>query len=133
MWPKAFAQLVELAPHITRLVPMADRFFQSKAAGEEANRRAIEVMEATATSVRGDLAQITAAQTGLSRQLSEQGERISAIAADLQTMKRHTEGPDERLSRLEARLARQTLFFVLLLILLAAVLVLLVLVYLHLR
>jgi hypothetical protein len=130
MWPKAFAQLVELAPHITRLVPMADRFFQSKAAGEEANRRA---MEAMAADVRDNLAQVTAAQTALSRQLSEHGERLSAMAADLQAMKRGTNGPDERLGRLEARVARQTMFSAAVIVLLVAVLILLVLVYLHQR
>ena len=41
MWPKALAQLIELAPHAARLLPMADKFFQSKTAGEEANRKAM--------------------------------------------------------------------------------------------
>ncbi len=30
MWPKVIAQLFELLPHVSRLVPMADRFFSSK-------------------------------------------------------------------------------------------------------
>ena len=41
MWPKALAQLIELAPHIARLLPTADRFLQSKVAGDEATRAAL--------------------------------------------------------------------------------------------
>ena len=36
MWPKLLMQLFELLPHISRLVPMADKYFSQKAAAEKA-------------------------------------------------------------------------------------------------
>jgi septal ring factor EnvC (AmiA/AmiB activator) len=128
MWPKAFAQLIELTPHLTRLIPMADRFFQSKTAGEEANRRA---MEAMAEGLRGDLGQVTASHSGLYRQLNEQSARISDVATDVAAVKRGTESVEARLTRLESSLARQTIFLTLTLLLLAAAIILLILILKH--
>ena len=68
MWPKA---LLELAPHLVRLVPAANNFFQNKSAGDEANRKALEDI---AEGLRGDLGQVTASHAGLYRQLNEQSE-----------------------------------------------------------
>ena len=127
MWPKAFAQLIELAPHISRLVPMADRFFQSKAATEEANRRAVETMVG---GIRDDFEQVTAAQAALSRQMAEHGDRISAIATDIATLKRDSDGSrlaafEERLTLLQARAQLQATLSVVIIVLLVAALVLL--------
>ncbi len=47
MWPKAFSQLVELAPHITRLLPLADRYFKDKSSSDEATRKTLEEMQAS--------------------------------------------------------------------------------------
>jgi hypothetical protein len=44
MWPKVIAQLFELLPHISRLLPMADKFLSSKAAAEKANEAALAAM-----------------------------------------------------------------------------------------
>ena len=52
MWPKLLAQLFELLPHVSRLIPMADRFFASRAATDRATEAA---MAAMAEGVRGDL------------------------------------------------------------------------------
>ena len=41
MWPKALAQLIELAPYIARMLPTADRYLQSRAASDEATREAL--------------------------------------------------------------------------------------------
>ena len=80
MWPKAIAQLIELLPHMSRLLPLADRFLNSKTADAEASRTAMEQM---ATGLRGDLGQVTASHAGLYRQLNEQSERLGNIAADV--------------------------------------------------
>ena len=42
MWPKALTQLVELAPHITRLLPLADRYFKDKTTGDQTTRQALD-------------------------------------------------------------------------------------------
>lgn len=76
MWPKVFAQLVELLPQISRLIPMADIFFTNKNAGEKASEA---VLQALAKDVRSDLSGVTSAHDGLYRQLQEQSGRIGEL------------------------------------------------------
>jgi septal ring factor EnvC (AmiA/AmiB activator) len=80
MWPKAIAQLIELLPHMSRLLPLADRFLNTKAADAEASRTAMEQM---AAGLRGDLGQVTASHAGLYRQLNDQSEKLANIATDV--------------------------------------------------
>lgn len=80
MWPKVLAQLFELLPHVTRLVPMADKYFSTKTASEKATEAA---MAAMAEGVRGDLGQVTKAHAGLYQQLQEQSVQIAEISAEV--------------------------------------------------
>ena len=80
MWPKMLAQLFELLPHITRLVPMADKYFSTKTASEKAAEAA---MAAMAEGVRGDLGQVTKAHAGLYQQLQEQSVQIAEISSEV--------------------------------------------------
>lgn len=100
MWPKAIAQLVEVAPHITRLLPMADRFLQARASNDEATRRALDQL----VEVRGDLGRVTSSHEGLYRQLNEQSERLAAIAEQTQAARAAAEAAEERAGGLERRL-----------------------------
>jgi hypothetical protein len=83
MWPKLFAQLFELLPHITRLVPMADKYFSSRTASEKATEAA---MAAMAEGVRGDLGQVTKAHAGLYQKLQEQSTQIGEVSAEVKRM-----------------------------------------------
>lgn len=83
MWPKLLAQLFELLPHITRLVPMADKYFSSRTASEKATEAA---MAAMAEGVRGDLGQVTKAHAGLYQKLQEQSTQIGEVSADVKRM-----------------------------------------------
>lgn len=143
MWPKTLAQLLELAPHITRLVPMADRYLQSKADGRDASRRALEQL---ADGVRGelrqvenglreDLGQVAAAQAGIYRQLKEQSESLARIAADLRAMKLASDELEVGLARVEARVSKLwiTLFAGVVLVGLIAAAILAVFAVLHVR
>jgi hypothetical protein len=103
MWPKAIAQLIELLPHAARLMPMADKFFQSKTAGEEANRKA---MEAMAEGLRGDLGQVTASHAGLYRQLNDQSEKLAEISVGARAARAAAEAAEARITHLERRLDR---------------------------
>jgi len=124
MWPKALAQLIELAPHITRLLPLADRFFQSKSADAEASRTAMEQM---AEGLRGDLGQVTASHAGLYRQLNDQSEKLSALSADLRSTKLIVESAEARTVALEQQLkVLRTLLIVVLLFATAIVTLLIV-------
>jgi septal ring factor EnvC (AmiA/AmiB activator) len=100
MWPK---MLIELVPHVARLVPIADKFFQSKTAGEEANRKA---MEAMAEGLRGDLGQVTSSHAGLYRQLNDQSEKLAEISVEAHAARAAAESVEARITHLERRLDR---------------------------
>lgn len=101
MWPKVIAQLFELLPHITRLVPMADKFFASKTATEKANEAA---MAAMAEGVRGDLGQVTKAHAGLYRQLQEQSAQIAEVSEAVKQIHLTVEQREQRMEALERQM-----------------------------
>lgn len=98
MWPKVFVQLVELLPHLSRLVPMADKFLSSKAAAEKANEAA---MVAMAEGVRGDLGQVTKAHLGLYRQLQDQSAQIAEVGEEVKRSRIATEQHEKHMAALE--------------------------------
>jgi hypothetical protein len=102
MWPKVIAQLFELLPHITRLVPMADRYLSSKTASEKATEAA---MAAMAEGVRGDLGQVTKAHAGLYRQLQEQSAQITQVGEDVKAARLVVEQHEARMVTLESKIA----------------------------
>ena len=128
MWPKAIAQLIELAPHITRLVPAADRFLNSKAASEEASRNAMQRM---AEGLRGDLGQVTATHAGLYQQISDVSEKLTAIGVDARTAKLATESIETRLNRMERETSRLRAMLAVSLLLLAVLCILVILMLVH--
>src|SRR5260370_29325646 len=101
MWPKVIAQLFELLPHITRLVPMADRYLSSKTASEKANEAA---MSAMAEGVRGDLGQVTKAHAGLYRQLQDQSAQIAEVSEEAKQARLSMEHHEHRMRTMEANL-----------------------------
>jgi hypothetical protein len=102
MWPKALAQLIELAPHIARLLPTADRFLQSKAAGDDATRTAVAKI---GEDVRSDINRVTASHEGIYRQLNEQGERMAQLTEQMTAVRSAAEAAEERAAGLERRVA----------------------------
>jgi phage shock protein A len=101
MWPKVIAQLFELLPHITRLVPLADKYFSSKTASEKANEAA---MAAMAEDVRGDLGQVTKAHAGLYRQLQDQSAQIAEVSEEVKRARLSIEQHEHRMVALESKL-----------------------------
>jgi len=114
MWPKALLQLLELAPHITRLVPAADRYLQSRTGMPDAQRLALEEMAAGLRDdfgkieggLRGDIAQVATAQAGMYEQLNMQSETLAGIAADVRTMRLASDEMESRLTRVEGRVSQ---------------------------
>lgn len=102
MWPKLFAQLFELLPHITRLVPMADKYFSSKTASEKANEAALAAM---AEGVRGDLGQVTKAHAGLYRQLQDVSAQIALVDEEVKKTRVSVEQKELRVEALEEKVA----------------------------
>lgn len=102
MWPKVLVQLFELLPHITRLVPMADRYLSSKTASEKATEAA---MTAMAEGVRGDLGQVTKAHAGLYRQLQDQSAQIAEVGEEIKRTRLLVEQHENRMVTLESTVA----------------------------
>lgn len=100
-------QLVELLPHVTRLVPVADRYFSSKAAGERANEAALTAM---AEGVQADLGQVTKAHAGLYRQLQEQGAQLAVVGDDVRHVRAALEQSERRVVTLEQRVGTLNLW-----------------------
>jgi septal ring factor EnvC (AmiA/AmiB activator) len=123
MWPKAIAQLVELLPHVARLLPHADRFFNAKAADAEASRTAMEQM---AQGLRGDLGQVTASHAGLYRQLNEQSEKLSTIATDVHATRDLLKANEGRIATLESSLSLHRKLLVAVVVLNAVTLIVLI-------
>src|SRR6201986_751449 len=102
MWPKALAQLIELAPHIARLLPTADRYLQARTAGDEATRAALAKM---GDDMRVDINRVTASHEGIYRQLNEQGERMAQLSEQVNGARAAAEIAEERAGALERRVA----------------------------
>src|ERR1700749_3226057 len=102
MWPKALAQLIELAPHIARLLPTADRYLQARTAGDEATRAALAKM---GDDMRVDINRVTASHEGIYRQLNEQGERFAQLSEQVNGARAAAEIAEERAAALEQRIA----------------------------
>jgi hypothetical protein len=131
MWPKVIAQLFELLPHISRLLPMADKYFNQKAAAEKANEAA---MVAMAEGVRGDLGQVTKAHVGLYRQLQEQSAQITGVSEEVKTTRLSVEQQANRVEALELAVSSYGLWLkigVSLLIVLAVIAIVLLIQLLH--
>lgn len=76
MWPK----LLELLPHLTRLVPMLERYLNSRQVKDRENEAALMALAET---VRGDLGQVTAAHAGLYRQLQALSAQIAVLEEEV--------------------------------------------------
>lgn len=123
MWPKVIAQLFELLPHIARVVPMADKYFSSKANTERATETA---MVAMAEGLRGDLGQVTKSHAGLYQKLEEQSAQIAEVGDEVKRLATALEGVAALESRVTVLGRWVKLGVSLIVVLLVAVIVLLV-------
>jgi len=113
MWP-ALLQLLELAPHVTRLVPVADRYLQSKSDNGKSQRRALDEMGERlrgdlgqlAEGLHGDLTQLAAAQVGIEQRMTQQSEALASIAEDVRAMRLSSDELEGRLTRIETGMQR---------------------------
>ncbi len=112
MWPKALAQLIELAPHIARVLPTADRYLQSRNAGDAATRAALAKI---GEDVRADINRVTASHEGIYRQLNEQGERFAQLTEQMTAVRTAAESTEERVAALEQRVSMSSALLAILL------------------
>jgi septal ring factor EnvC (AmiA/AmiB activator) len=73
MWPRLLEQLFDLLPHLTRLVPLADRYFTTRSAAEPAHAEDL----ATLRIALGDL---THSHDRLTAELTAQTPKLDHIA-----------------------------------------------------
>jgi hypothetical protein len=92
--------LFDLLPHLTRLVPMADRFFATRTASEKANEAALAALAST---VRADLSQLGDTHAGLSRQLADQTALLASTAEDAAHTRCALQSVEARITTLERR------------------------------
>jgi len=76
MWPRLIAQLIELMPHATRLMPMADNYLAVRREGAKAQAGALADL---AENLRVDVGRVTDSYNGLARQIGEQKAQIAAL------------------------------------------------------
>jgi multidrug resistance efflux pump len=91
MWPRLLAQLLELLPHVTRLVPLADRYLTSRSAAERAQEETLTVLGGLTRS-HANLSTELAAQTQtldhLTVQLDRNRAELLSHGTQLQTITR---------------------------------------------
>jgi hypothetical protein len=93
-------QLVELLPHVSRLVPIAERYFSTKAAGDRSNELALA---AIAEGMQADMGQVTKAHAGLYRQIQEQGAQIAGIGDEVRHVRGALDTSERKVAALEER------------------------------
>lgn len=127
MWPKL---LLELFPHVARLVPMADKYFSGRGAQDKAHAAALVLL---GEEMRTGLGQAGEANTALQQTLKEQGEQIAEVGVEATRARMGVESVEERVAKLERSAATAARVGIVTLMLLAAVVVLLVVVLVRLK
>ncbi|HEU4635982.1 MAG TPA: hypothetical protein VFS41_07385 [Edaphobacter sp.] len=100
MWPRVLKQLVELLPHISRLVPLAERYFSTKASGDRSNELALAAL---AEGMQADLGQVTKSHAGLYRQIQEQGALIGGVRDEVRQARAALDSSERKIIALEER------------------------------
>jgi len=95
MWPKL---LLELLPHFTRLVPLADRYFSSRGDQDKAHTAALASLS---EEVRSGLGRVDEVHAGLQQELKAQGEQIAELGVEATRARMAVESLEQRMAKLE--------------------------------
>jgi hypothetical protein len=107
MWPRLLAQLLELLPHVSRLIPMADRYLTARSAMEQTQGLAQEAtLTALAESVHNDLAGLNQSQSSLGAQLATQSTQLAHVSEQLDLSHRVTAAQAAQLDAATRQLKR---------------------------
>lgn len=120
--------LLELLPHFSRLIPVADKYFASRGASDKAQEAALAALSGEVRSelgeVTGELERVAEASSVLARRMEEQASQMAGMRADLSRARDGVEAVDARVAKLERKLASVMQLAWVLLGMLAAMLVL---------
>jgi hypothetical protein len=94
MWPRLIAQLVELLPHIARLIPLADRYLTTRSTAEaSADPASHAALTQLTEALRSDLAAASEAQaqinSQINAQLATQATQITGLSEQLEFVTGH--------------------------------------------
>lgn len=95
MWPR---MLLELLPHFTRLMPMADKYLASRGANDKAQAAAFATL---AEDVRGQVGPMHEACEGMQRQMVEHSKQMTELAVDVTRTRMGMESAEARIAKLE--------------------------------
>ena len=129
MWP-ALVQLLELAPHVTRLVPAADRYLQSRAENRNLQRLAMEEMAAR---LHGDMGQLAEAHAGIYDQVNQQSETLASLASDMRATRLRSDEIEVGIKAMEAWMARLWMILIAGIVVLAILAAVMIAMLLHIR
>jgi chromosome segregation ATPase len=100
MWPQI---LLALLPHLTRLLPSADKSLAKQGVNEEQRSADLATL---ADSLRGELSQVTDAHSGIYRQLREQSEQLAQLSVEATRARMGVESVEALVAKQETRLAK---------------------------
>jgi chromosome segregation ATPase len=104
MWPQI---LLALLPHLTRLLPSANKSLANHGADDKsADEQRSAALATLAGSLRGELTQVTEAHNGIYRQLREQSEQVAQVSVEVTRTRLGVESIEGLLTRQEARIAK---------------------------
>lgn len=115
--------LMDLLPHFSRLLPVADKYLARISANEKAQAAELAALSAD---VRKQMAGAKETQAGIARQLQQQSTHIAEIAVDVTRTRMGIEGAEERIGKLEKSMAMAVRLLWVVLVLVAATLALVV-------
>ncbi len=90
--------LFDLLPHLSRLVPMAERFLATRGAREQEEQAALSALTAT---LLPELGRIGEAHAGVQQALGEQAVQVSAVAVEVTRVRLGVEAMEARIGVLE--------------------------------
>ena len=124
MWPKILMQylpqLVELLPHVSRVVPMADKYMAQRGANDVK-------LDALAEGIRGDLGKVAKAHIILAEQLDVFAADVSESASEARRARVAAELAQKKAEGLEKQVASLRTVLIAILVVVALVLLLVVL------
>ena len=95
MWPKI---LLELLPHFTRVLPLADKYFSNRGEQDKVNAAALTAL---GDEVRGGLGRVDEVNAGLKDALQAQGEQIAEVGVEATRARMGVESVEARVTKLE--------------------------------
>ena len=124
MWPKLLMQylpqLIEMLPHVSRVVPMADKYLTAKGANDAK-------LDELAQGLRGDMGKVAKAHIALAEQLDTFSVHVGESAAEAKRARMAAELAQVRVQALEKQVAGLRLMLLTVLVGVGLVLLLVVL------